>query len=122
MSRKTSAIRQSFGKLFSFLMCFVVALGIYLLTMQSVAPEETRTFSSIAVTVHGGESETTVVTASFTATKTELYRYKTKGITASVDLTNESLAGEYVRPLVFYVEGKEIKPDAPVTVCVTVTE
>ncbi len=119
MSQSKTAIRLSFGKLLTFLLCFAVSLGIFLLTMQAVAPEEIRTYASIPVTVEGGIAETVSVTAAFAATKTEHYRYETKGISAKVILT-ENRPGEYLLPVSFYVEGEEIQPVSPVRADVTV--
>lgn len=121
MNRTKSAIRLSFGKMLTFLLCLAVSLGIFLITMQSVAPAETRTYSSIPVTVEGGTPKTETVTAVFTATKSEHYRYLTNGISARVLLTSDR-PGEYLLPVSFYVEGVEILADVPVHVDVTVTE
>lgn len=121
MNRTKSAIRLSFGKMLTFLLCFAVSLGIFLITMQSVAPEETRTYTSIPVTAQGGTLQNETVTAIFTATKSEHYRYLTNGVTASVTLTSDR-PGEYLLPVSFYVEGVQIIPDTPVHVDVTVTE
>ena len=67
-----------------FLVCLVLSLLLWLTSMWIVAPKETRAYESIAVTVSDGEEVVHTVSAKFSATRAELYRYMTEGITATV--------------------------------------
>ena len=123
----TSATKRILSNCFLFVLALALAILLWLLAMRQLMPAYTVSYSDIPVDVLGPTSglsltsETSTVTASFSATKTELYRYRQEGILSLAELESPSV-GTYEVTLRFFCAGVEIIPETPVKVKVTVSE
>lgn len=98
-----------------FLVCLVLSLLLWITSMWIVAPKETRNYENIAVTVSDGDRAVHTVSAEFSATRAELYRYMTEGITAKVFPAAPISSNDEIQ-VFFFCGDEEIHPVSPVFV------
>ena len=98
-----------------FLVCLLLSLLLWLTSMWLVAPKETRTYDNISVTVSDSDCAVSTVSAKFSGTRAELYRYMTEGITATVVPVAPVATGDEVQ-VFFFCGDEQLTPVDPVFV------
>jgi len=109
--KKEYDLRLILSRVLLFLVCLVLSLFLWLTSMWLVAPKETRSYENIAVTVSDGDRVINTVSAEFSGTRAELYRYMTEGITAVILPVAPVAIGDEVQVFFFCGEDQIIPVD-----------
>ena len=113
--KKEYNVRLFLSRALLFAVCLLLSLLLWLASMWIAAPKETKVYENITVTLNDGDRVISTVSAEFSGTRAELYRYMTEGVTALVFPVAPIATGDEVQ-VCFFCGEEQIIPVTPVFV------